>query len=106
MTTLHYMPYAPVTARAEPPITALYETMYAVLRSTPWESSPYFGELQRMVRATAAAFRDSGCPPEEMILALKCATRRGVIRPLRSREDDLHYTMTLWSVLEYFQCDR
>jgi len=106
MTTLHCMPYPTVTAPAQPPITALYETMYAVLSSTPFESSPRFGELQRMVRATAAACRDNGYLPEEMILALKGATRRGALRPLRSREDDLHYRMTLWSVLEYFRCDR
>ena len=106
MTTLHFMPYQPVTAVAEPPLAALYETMYAVLRSTPFESSPHFGELQRMVRTTAAALRDKGYLPEEMILALKGATRRGALRPLRSREDDLHYKMTLWSVREYFRCDR
>lgn len=105
MTTVHFSPYPSVTAAAEPPIAALYETMHAVLGSPAWESSPHFGELQRMVRATAAAFRDRGYRPEEVILALKCATRRGALRPLRSREDDLHYQMTLWSVLEYFRCD-
>lgn len=93
------------TTTTEPPITLVYELMCAVLRSKPCESSPHFGELQCVVRAAAAALRDQGYRPEEMIVALKRASRRGVMRRVRSPEDDLHYRMILWSVLEYFQCD-
>jgi hypothetical protein len=80
--------------------------MRAVLTCEPCDCSPLFPELQRMVRATAADHRDRGCLPEEMIVALKGATKRGVLRPTRSPEDELHYRMILWSVLEFFRCDR
>jgi hypothetical protein len=102
----HASSYRSVSAPAEPPITGLHGLMRAVLSCKPCDSSPHFSELQRMVRATAAELRDQGCRPEEMIVALKRATRRGVLRPTRSPEDDLHYRMILWSVLEYFRCDR
>jgi hypothetical protein len=90
----------------EAPITQLRGLMRAVLASQPCESSPLFAELQRAVRAAAAEHRDRGCLPEEMIVALKGATRRGVLRPVRSPEDDLHYRMIHWSVLEFFRCER
>ena len=106
MPTLHALPHRMMTALAEPPIARLYALKCAVLSSKPCESSPHFGELQCVVRATAATLRDQGCRPEEMIVALKDASGRGVTRrPLTSPEDDLHYRMILWSVLEYFHCD-
>jgi len=105
MPTLHALSRRPLAASPEPPIARLHQLMCAVLSSTPRESSTDLAELQRMVRAIAAGFRDQGCRPEEMIIALKVATRRYVIRPIASPEDELHYRMILWSVLEYFHCD-
>jgi hypothetical protein len=106
MPILHAVSYRSlVTPPESPPITRLYGLTRAVLTSIPCESSPYFAELERMVRVTAAGLRDGGSRPEEMVIALKRATRRGSL-PQRSRspEDDLHYRMILWSVLEFFRC--
>jgi hypothetical protein len=105
MPALHVLSHRAEAAPPESPITLVYELMSAVLRSKPCESSPYFGELQCVVRAAAASLRDQGYRPEEMVVALKRASRRGVMRRVRSPEDDLHYRMILWSVLEYFHCE-
>jgi len=105
MPALHALSHRVEAAPQAPPITLVYGLMCAVLNSKSWESSPYFGELQCAVRAAAASLRDQGYRPEEMVVALKRASRRGVMRRVRSPEDELHYRMILWSVLEYFHCD-
>jgi hypothetical protein len=97
----HRVLAAPVDA----PITRLAPLMRCVLECEPCERSPLFGEFQRTVRTTAAELRDCGSLPEQMVIALKRATFRGALRATTSREDDLHYRMILWGVLEYFRCE-
>lgn len=64
-----------------------------------------FKDFERAVRAIAADLRDHGTSPEQMVIALKQATSRGMLRATATREDDLHYRMILWGVLEYFRCE-
>ena len=106
MPTLH----APQTSQAftamdTPPLARLHFLMRKVLCTEPCERSPMFTEFERAVRAAAADLRDGGSKPEHMVIALKRATERGVLRRATTREDDLHYRMILWGVREYFRCE-
>jgi hypothetical protein len=77
-----------------------------VLASEPWECSPFTIELQQAVRAISVEMRERGSTPEQVIIALKCATARSAWRPITTAADALHYRMTLWAVREFFRCDR
>src|SRR5436305_14769300 len=78
-------------------IARLRPLMRIVLASEPCERSPMFKEFECAVRACAATLRDRGVKPEHMVIALKQATSRGLLRVTATREDDLHYRMILWS---------
>ena len=105
MPTLQAPTYQTVVAATDAPLSRLRTLKRIVLATEPYECSPSYGELQRAVRASAAELRECGSRPEEMVIALKLATSRGALRPATTREDDLHYRMILWGVLEYFRCD-
>ncbi|MFL5579287.1 MAG: hypothetical protein ACJ8AO_02855 [Gemmatimonadaceae bacterium] len=76
-----------------------------VLESDPWCASPLAWELERVVRAAAAEFRDRGQRPEQMVVALKRAAERGARPGVSENEEELHYRMILWSVREYFRAE-
>jgi hypothetical protein len=103
MATLLHAPIYQPAVSVDATSTRLRSLMRSVLATEPYESSPDLSELQRAVRATAAASRERGDKPEQMVIFLKRATARGALRAATTREDDLHYRMILWSVREYFQ---
>jgi len=105
MTTSQAPAFRPALDAREVSIARLRPLMRIVLASEPCERSPMFKEFERAVRTSAATLRDQGMKPEQMVIVLKQATSRGVLRVTATREDDLHYRMILWSVCEYFRCE-